>query len=100
MSELLEGEWVLEELRVSQIAILKDAVAEMLGDLDLVLVNKAVAHSDDCLLHVLSELDTSPQQRHIVLTQVKSIVGDPEVVMEATLDEVELSCCSLLACKT
>lgn len=62
MGELLEGEWVLEELRVSQVAILKDAIAEMLGDLDLMLVDQAVAHSDDSLLHVLGELDTAPQQ--------------------------------------
>ena len=60
----------------------------MLSDLDLMLVYKAVADSDDSLLHVLGELDAAPQQRHIVLTQVEGIVGDPEVVMEATLDQV------------
>ena len=90
VGELLERERILEELRVSQIAILEDAIAEMLSDLDLMLVYQAVANSDDSLLHVLGELDAAPQQRHIVLTQVESIVGDPEVVMEAALDEVEL----------
>ena len=101
VSELLEGERVLEELRVSQVTILEDAVAEVLGHLDLVLVDQAVAHSDDGLLHVLGELDATPQQRHIVLTQVESIVGGPEVVMEAPLDEVELGRGRrLLPCKT
>ena len=69
----------------------------MLGNLDLTLVDQAVAHSDDSLLHVLGELDTTPQQRHIVLTQVESIVGDPEVIVEAPLDEIELRCRCLLA---
>ena len=62
MSELLEGERVLEELRVSQIAILENAIAEMLSDFDLALVDQAVANPDDSLLHVLGELDTAPQQ--------------------------------------
>ena len=53
----------------------------MLGDFDLVLVDQAAALSDDSLLHVLGKLDSAFQKRHIFLTQVESILGDPEVVL-------------------
>ena len=85
-----QSKWVLEQLSVLQVAILEDTIAELLCNLNLFLVEKAVAHAYDRLLHLLGKLDSFHQKWDVVLLAIKSIVCNPEVIVETSLDLVEL----------
>ena len=93
MGKFDESEWVLEQLCVLQVAILEHAVFELLGHFDFFLVEKTVADTHDCLLHFLGKLDASLKYGKVVLTEIKGIVCDPEVIIKASLDHIKPLCC-------
>ena len=93
MCQFLQGERVLEKLRVLQIAILEHAVFELGDDLDFFFVNEAISYTHDRLLHLFCQGNAPLEKRQIVLTEVKSIVSNPEVVIETSLDHIKLLSC-------
>ena len=70
MGQLNEGQRILEQSSVSQVAILQDAVVEGAHYLYFLLVDQAVSDSYNGLLHFLCEVDATSQQVHLVLVQV------------------------------
>ena len=68
MSQFDKSERVLEDLSVPKRAILKHAITELSTRLDLSLVDEAVTHAYNSLLHFFSQLNTSFEYRKVVLS--------------------------------
>ena len=98
MGQLDQGEWVLEYLRVPQRAILEHTIAELCARLYLTLVDKTIAYAHNGLLHFFCQLDASFEQRKVVLSKIEGVISHPEVVVQASSNQILLLHCGFFLC--
>ena len=81
-------------MSVPKRAILEHAITELGARLDLSLVDEAVTHAHNGLLHFFRQLNASFEYRKVVLSKVEAVIGHPKVVIQAPSYLIQLLHCS------
>lgn len=88
-SKFLQSKRELEQLNILKIVVLKVHVAEVLRNLHLTSFNKTDTDADDGHLYIFCHADSANQMSTRVL-RLESIIGVPEVVMQALVKVLQL----------
>lgn len=88
-SKLLKGERILEELGVTKIVIIDYDPSELVMNLYLFSYHEFNSDSHNGLLHVFSHLNAFRQVSTGILG-LESIIGNPKVVIEASIKILQM----------
>lgn len=96
-SKLLKGERILEELAVTKIVIIDYDPSEFVMNLDLFSHHEFNSDSHNGLLHVFGHIDTFLQVSTRILG-FECIIGNPKVVIEASIKILQMDFAQLGFC--